>query len=99
MLSFIKDKMDNYGYWFKNHPSGSRRRWFAERLRWIADRVGPEDAFHESGGSFQFQIGVGQVHHNNMQGVPLYYRRSEYDDRRFADDETADLLKKAPWNQ
>jgi hypothetical protein len=63
------------------------RRWFAERLRRFADRMGPEDAFAATSSRFYFVARVGLVVKTDdgirispePRGVRLWYRRSDYD--------------------
>lgn len=63
------------------------RRKFANLLRSLADRIGPEDAFAASSSRFYFRKGVGLVTKTDdgirikpePRGVRLWYRRSDYD--------------------
>ena len=82
-------------YWLAPYELWGFRRGFAESLRWIADRIGPEDAFTKhSGLRFANQVGVGQVLYirpdekatidkfgSADQGVELWYRVSAYKER------------------
>jgi hypothetical protein len=62
------------------------RRTIAEYLRYIADRIGPEDAFCASGMGVYLLKGVGWVlmdkpisNRPRKEGARVWYRRSEYD--------------------
>jgi hypothetical protein len=59
------------------------RRAVAEYCRYLADRIGPEDAFCHTGMRFYNLINVGTAfiinRHDIKEGTPIYYRRSEHD--------------------
>ena len=80
----------------------SLKRKFAEWMRKWADRIGPEDAFCATGIKFYYRNRIGMVidpgdggvHPEKPGdiGVRLWYRRSDYDERRFGDPEVARTL-------
>lgn len=68
--------------WLRNHPSGSRRRWLAERLRWVADRIGPEDCFVQmTAFSVHLEVKRGWVLDRTAErGVRMWARQEDYDE-------------------
>lgn len=56
------------------------RRGCAESLRWLADRLAPEDAF-AGGGMTVYLIGRGWVvDPEGRRGTPVWFRRCDYDE-------------------
>jgi hypothetical protein len=92
------------GYWVTPYEERGLRREFAETLRWIADKIGPEDAFSHHGGlRFANRLGVGQIIYVRPdeslpfidkfggadQGVHLWYRVSDYREKGWEQNEHA----------
>lgn len=56
------------------------RRWFAWRLRFIADRIGPEDAMSGTSWTYYYKDYVGVVFDTEgKKGCPLWGIRSQHD--------------------
>lgn len=69
--------MPKLPWWFM--PDLTWRRRIAEWLRWLADKLGPEDAFHLSSLKMRIVENVGYVvDEGPWNGVPLWYRASEF---------------------
>lgn len=65
-------------WWHMVREKGPRRG-LAETLRWIADRIGHEDAFCGGGMSVYLVRSLGWVvDPQGRRGVPVWYRRDEY---------------------
>lgn len=92
---WLKKLMGERSHWLNGYEEWGLRRGFAENMRWWADLLGPEDAFSHHGGlRFANRVGVGQVLYVNPadgahidrtgtadQGVPLWFRASDYKER------------------
>lgn len=92
---WLKKLFADEGYWLDPYEEWGLRRGFAESLRWVADRIGPEDAFSSAGSRFAHRVGVGRVDYfdalskpprqeyllDKNKGVPLWYRVSDYKTR------------------
>ena len=59
---WLKKLFRGESYWLSPYEEWGFRRGFAESMRWVADRIGPEDAFTKHGGlRFANRVGTGQV--------------------------------------
>jgi len=81
-LRRIMDPTIRMPYWWA--PKPGFRRSFAEILRYVADRIGPADAFTGTGMSIYLVNGRGwALDRDGKKGVRVYNRRNEYDGRQW----------------
>lgn len=92
---WLKKLFRGESYWLSPYEQWGFRRGFAESMRWVADRIGPEDAFTKhSGLRFANRVPIGQVlyvdrwHGATVEplegrdvGVDLWYRVRDYKTR------------------
>lgn len=69
-MRVLKWLLRGESYWLAPYERWGIRRGFAESLRWIADKIGPEDAFTRVGGAFANRVGVGRVNYYEGPSIP-----------------------------